>query len=100
MHARVHMLTLLSTVSFSSIRAAYFSTAPFLGDYYRTYEAYTADEVQACLKDPAKQYTAGSSGPHVVVDDDHFYVSARFPGDIKPFSDTIIDLLAQAKAHK
>ena len=26
-------------------RSVYFATAPFLGDYYRTYYDYTADEV-------------------------------------------------------
>jgi len=78
-------------------RTAYFATAPFLGDYYRTYTEYVADEVKNALADP-KQYKSGgvlNMKPYVVVDPTYYYVSARFPGDAELFGETFLKMLKE-----
>ncbi|KII95741.1 hypothetical protein PLICRDRAFT_99075 [Plicaturopsis crispa FD-325 SS-3] len=84
-------------------KAAYYSTAAVLGDYYRTYPEYTADEVrlvvQGLLSSPSKYSSGGvlNAKPFVVIDPAHFYVSARFPGDAEKFGNTFVRLLEEAK---
>jgi putative intracellular protease/amidase len=72
-------------------RIAYCLTAWKLGRYYRTYPAYTEDEVRANLANPSTQFirgpitltakgTATDDRAAFVVEDGN-YVSARWPGD-------------------
>jgi len=79
-------------------KLAYFSTAAILGDYYRTYPEYTADEVQSVLSSPSQYKSGGflNVSPFTVVDPTYFYVSARFPGDAEAFGQAYVGLLKEA----
>ncbi|KAG8868705.1 hypothetical protein FRB97_002048, partial [Tulasnella sp. 331] len=79
-------------------RFAYFSTAAVLGDYYRTYPAYTADEVKSLLSSPSQYKSGGilNVSPFTVEDATHYYVSARFPGDAQAFGNAFVALLKEA----
>ncbi|KAH8917997.1 class I glutamine amidotransferase-like protein [Atractiella rhizophila] len=81
-------------------RFAYVVTAPFLGKYYRTYDAYCATEVQSLLAKPSLYKRGGffDTRPFVVVDKNHYYVSARFPGDAQKFAENFLQLLKEARA--
>lgn len=71
-------------------RLAWWSTAWKLGRYFRTYDAYVQDEVEAGLgptgtfvRGPIHLFARGTESddrPAFVVEDGH-YVSARWPGD-------------------
>jgi len=71
-------------------RLAWWSTAWKLGRYFRTYDAYVQDEVEAGLgsegrfiRGPIHLFARGTEsddGPAFVVEDGH-YVSGRWPGD-------------------
>jgi putative intracellular protease/amidase len=83
-------------------RAAYFSTAWKLGRYYRTYDAYVQEEVEAALGDKgvfergpielSRRGTDTDDGPAFVVEDDR-YVSARWPGDAYLFAKKLLQRL-------
>ena len=73
---------------------AYYLTALWLKDYYRTYSITVEDEVKSVLKN-VRQFQPGSlsmnrdslenEGPAFVVEDRN-YVSARWPGDAHTFA--------------
>jgi len=72
---------------------AYYSTAPFLGGYYRTYPQYTADEVKSL-----SQYEPGSLGdtkPFLVEDESYFYLSGRYPGDAEMLGKRMVEMLKE-----
>jgi putative intracellular protease/amidase len=84
-------------------RAAYFSTFWKLGRYYRTYDAYVQEEVEAALGDQgkfergpfelSKRGTETDDAPAFVVEDGQ-YVSARWPGDAYLFAKKLLARLA------
>ncbi|KAG9014725.1 hypothetical protein FRB94_010572 [Tulasnella sp. JGI-2019a] len=82
-------------------RFAYFSTAPILGTYYRTYPEYTASEVQSLLSSPAQYKSGGilNVKPFTMVDPTYYYVSSRFPGDAQAFGEAYVALLREAQGR-
>ncbi|KAK5121457.1 hypothetical protein LTR85_005290 [Meristemomyces frigidus] len=78
--------------------AAYQSTRLFLGDYYKTYGAGTAnveDFVKKSLNDPSKQWrsSANPALPFVVEDEGHNYLSGRWPGDAQLLAEKVVRLV-------
>ncbi|OAQ71099.2 DJ-1/PfpI family protein [Pochonia chlamydosporia 170] len=77
-------------------QVAFWGTRAFLGDYYKTYGACSADveeSVRKALDDPAKQFRGSlGPGPFVVEDETYNYVSARFPGDVALLSEKLVAL--------
>ncbi len=89
-------------------RAAYFATAWWLGQYYRTYPQYVEDEIKSVLADPERQYVCGpkaccgwgappkgtsTDDTHARCEVDEWYASARWPGDAYLLAKTFIKLL-------
>lgn len=80
-------------------RAAYFSTFWKLGRYYRTYDAYVQEEVEAALgtsgtfvRGPfelSRRGTEADDAPAFVVEDGP-YLSARWPGDAYLFAKKLL----------
>jgi putative intracellular protease/amidase len=84
-------------------RAAYFSTFWKLGRYYRTYDAYVQEEVEAALGDqgtfergPIELSNRGTETDDraAFVVEDGQYVSARWPGDGYLFAKKLLARLA------
>ncbi len=83
-------------------RVAFYATAWRRGRYYRTYDAYVQDEVEAAVapggafeRGPITLFTHGTNeddGPAFVVEDGE-YVSARWPGDAYLLGKRLIDRL-------
>jgi len=88
-------------------RTAYWSTAWRRGRYYRTYDAYVQDEVEAALgpdgrfeRGPITLFAHGTDtddGPAFVVEDGA-YVSARWPGDAYALAKRLLARLAPPQA--
>jgi len=82
-------------------QVAYGLTFWKLGKYYRTYEAYCADEVCSFLQNPEADFVVGpplgqgslydDTGAHVV--QDKLYISGRYPGDAYLFGKRFITLI-------
>nr|POE54949.1 uncharacterized protein c14c4.04 [Quercus suber] len=82
--------------------AAYQGTRLWMGDYYKTYGAGSAnveDVVKACLDDPAKQWkgSVNPAQPWVVEDENHAYLSARWPGDAQLLGEKVVEAVKKAK---
>ncbi|KAF1822032.1 class I glutamine amidotransferase-like protein [Dissoconium aciculare CBS 342.82] len=80
--------------------AAYHSTRLFLGDYYKTYGAGTANVeeiVKAALRDPAKQWksSANPAAPFLVENQDWNYISGRWPGDAPLLAESAVKMVQQ-----
>ncbi|VUC27749.1 unnamed protein product [Clonostachys rosea] len=74
----------------------FWGTWAFLGDYYKTYGAWsenTATSVQKALADPKQLKTSMFSTPFVIEDENHNYISARYPGDAELFGQKIVALV-------
>lgn len=83
--------------------SAYHGTRLFLGDYYKTYGAGTANVeniVREALKDPAKQWksSANPSSPFVVDNEGWSYLSGRWPGDAPLLSERTIEMVKKLQA--
>ena len=86
---------------------AYQLTRAWLGDYYRTYEQYMADELVSRLRSPADYFRApgypiplrrdsdAHPGSGFTVRDGH-YLSARWPGDAHRFGLEFVRLIEEA----
>jgi putative intracellular protease/amidase len=85
---------------------AYFLTRPWMGDYYRTYEVYMADELVSRLASPS-DYARGPGWPIPLGRDsdrnprpgftvrDGNYLSARWPGDAYRFARELVEMLRE-----
>jgi len=76
-------------------------TAWKLGRYYRTYDDYVEDEVRKSMEKPQEQFDAGICNTFASMDAkyasvcvDENYISARWPGDVKLFAETILNKLS------
>ena len=83
---------------------AWYTTAPFLGRYYRTYPQSVEAEVKAALATPAdfsrgpllpRRETQANTGIGFTVRDGN-YLSARWPGDCHTFAEEFVKLVRQA----
>lgn len=82
--------------------AAYQSTRLWMGDYYKTYGAGSAnveDVVKACLDDPTVQWkgSVNPAQPWVVEDEKFAYLSARWPGDAELLGNRVVEAVKKAK---
>jgi len=71
-----------------------------LGRYYRTYDIYVEDEVKAAMGNPDKQFKSGPGNYFASLDrkcafvcTHDNYISARWPGDVYLFAETILEKL-------
>jgi putative intracellular protease/amidase len=88
---------------------AWYTTAAFLGRYYRTYPQSVEAEVKAALAKPQdfargpllpRREASANSGIGFTVRDGN-YLSARWPGDCHTFAEEFVKLVMQArKAHR
>jgi len=91
-------------------RIAYWLTAAFIGERYRTYPIYCEDEVKSHLKNPGHQFDSGplpfsfnfkikgtiyDDSAAWVLEDDNF-ISARWPGDAYLFGKRLRDKILSA----
>ncbi|KAH6900623.1 class I glutamine amidotransferase-like protein [Thelonectria olida] len=78
-------------------QVAFWGTRLFMGDYYKTYGAGSENVEQSikdCLNEPDKQYKCSIGlSPFVVEDEEHNYISARFPGDAELMARKLVDLV-------
>ncbi|CAJ2508538.1 Uu.00g135640.m01.CDS01 [Anthostomella pinea] len=75
---------------------AYWGTRAFLGDYYKTYghgSENVEESVTKVLGNPAQWKTSMNLGAFVVEDEQHNYISARYPGDVEMLAEESIKLL-------
>lgn len=78
--------------------SAYNATRLFLGDYYKTYGAGTAnveEVVRSALRDARKQWrsSANPATPFVVQDEHYNYLSGRWPGDAQVLAERVIEVM-------
>ena len=87
---------------------AWYTTAPFLGRYYRTYPQSVEAEVKAALAAPGdfargpllpRRESRANSGIGFTVRDGN-YLSARWPGDCHTFAEQFVQLVKQARATR
>jgi len=73
-------------------KMAYYITAWKLGDYYRTYDTYTQDEVVKVLTNK-NQFKQGSNQFKPFVCQDKNLITARWPKDIELYCKTLLEAL-------
>jgi putative intracellular protease/amidase len=79
-------------------RTAYYITSWKLGDYYRTYDKYTQDEMMENLKDK-HQFIKGNPMKPMIVEDGNL-VTARWPEDVKLYTETLIKKLEKKTTNR
>lgn len=82
----------LTALTKSLEKLAYYITAWKLGDYYRTYPAYTQDEVKKNLSNPSNFKTGAFMFKPFVCQDNNL-ITARWPKDIELYCETLLKAL-------